>query len=62
MSYGYNLAVAFSKASINIKNTAEELLDRLGRNHEQKKEKTGPILLISHRLGGLIVKKVIAHS
>jgi hypothetical protein len=56
MSYGYKSDTAFSKAVTNIKNKAEALLDRLNGNRGQK-EKTRPILFVTHSLGGIVVKK-----
>jgi hypothetical protein len=57
MSYGYDSTTAFSKAVMNIKTVAEDLLNRLDGNRDQEEEKMRPILFISHSLGGLVVKK-----
>lgn len=58
MSYGYNSDTAFSKAVIDIEDTALMLLDRLDgvRQLEEKMER--PVVFISHDIGGIVVKKV----
>ena len=57
MSYGYNSGTAFSKAVTDINDEAAMLLDRLDGNRQQQREKTRPIVFISHSLGGIVVKK-----
>jgi hypothetical protein len=56
MSYGYNSDTAFSKAVTDINDEAAMLLNRLN-NERCDKEKTRPIIFISHSLGGIVVKK-----
>lgn len=59
MCYGYDSSTAFSKSVLGIHNVAEDLLDRLRSERRQENEKSRPIILIAHSLGGLIVKKTL---
>lgn len=58
MCFGYNSKTAFTKAVTDIEDASRDLLDRLDGMREQQVEKTRPIVLIAHSLGGIISKKV----
>lgn len=58
MSYGYNSQTAFSKAVTNIDDEARILLRKLISKRTREEERRRPIILISHSLGGIVVKKV----
>jgi predicted alpha/beta hydrolase family esterase len=57
MSYGYNSSTAFSKTVTGISDEAAMFLDRLNGERQIKDQKTRPIIIVSHSLGGIIVKK-----
>lgn len=59
MSYGYDSTTAFSRSIGSIGGVAEDLLDRLKLSRPDEINKSRPILLIAHSLGGLIVKKAM---
>src|ERR1700683_3840933 len=60
MSYRYNTHTAFSKAITDISDVAASILDRLD-NERQPHECKRPVIFISHRLGGIVGKKVPEH-
>jgi protein SERAC1 len=60
MSYSYNSAVAFSKATIGIKTFAEQLLEDLMAWRLTLCEQERPIIFICHSLGGIVFKQVFA--
>ena len=58
MSYDYDSRTTFSKAVVEIDDVATMLLDQLAGERRRGEEKTRPIILVFHGLGGLLVKKV----
>lgn len=63
LSFGYDSRTAFTKAVINIGDVADMLLDGVEGRRESKREKSRPVIFISHSLGGIVIKKVVkTHS
>ena len=63
-TYGYDSAIAFSRSIAGIDHFAQDLLNRLELERQDKAERSRPILFICHSLGGIVVKKalVISHQ
>ncbi|KAH0613051.1 uncharacterized protein H6S33_009431 [Morchella sextelata] len=61
--FGYNSNVAFDVSNQGIKDHANTLLDRLGRNRKvTENSKTRPIIFVGHSLGGLVIKQALINA
>lgn len=59
LSYGYKASVFFSNSSINVRNAANTLLQRLYHARESDAEKKRNLVFVAHSVGGIIVKQVL---
>lgn len=62
LSLGYDSRTAFTKAILDIEVVADMLLDRLEGIWDSQQEQSRPLILISHSLGGIVVKKAIIRA
>ncbi|PNP85063.1 hypothetical protein FNYG_01588 [Fusarium nygamai] len=58
MTFGYDSDVTDRSTVMELENWAETLLRSLNEVRTGGEEKTRPLLLVSHSLGGLVVRKV----
>jgi len=57
-SFGYNSATVFSRSTGDLQTAGKSLLLRLRDFRTTPQQRTSPIILVCHSLGGLVVKEV----